>query len=529
MGKKIGIDLGTTYSCVSVVDDMGVVRIVDNVDGEATTPSIVYIDENGGAVVGSAARSEGAMHPECLAERVKNFMGNPDYRFYANGVEYSAAAISTIILKKLIADAEIGLGEEIDGAIITCPAYFGEEAKNATKVAAEAVPLSNGQNLKVLKILDEPTAAAIAYGSSKNEDMNKTVLIYDLGGGTFDCTIMKFDFQGTRKDMQVITTGGNHQLGGKDWDERLTNIFKQKFSEATGADIEEMNQDVELSAWFSENTEEKKKMLTSRDVVSLTPSFNGLKEKVEVTREEFENATCDLLDQTIALVDKMLADKGMTMDQIDEIILVGGSTYMPQVKAKLEATYHKPMAQYEPNKAVAMGAAILAKDFVETKEGEQTSFKNANGEGSIGEICTRSYGVRYYEHDTGEAKVLNMILKDTPKPASASSKDFFGLTINGKPELVDQVEILILENESLDRTTTLDVCNDIYNPEPIVFDGQVPGDRVIYIEMYIDQNSLLSLKLFDTVTGKSYEMHPKRKSDAANLAGLDQASNARIS
>ena len=230
MGKKIGIDLGTTYSCVSYVDDMGVIKIVNNIDNQATTPSIVYFNPDGTSTVGAAARQDGGMDSNLIVERVKNYMGDPNYKFFANGKEYSAAAVSTLILRQLVADAERVIGEEIEGAVITCPAYFGEEARNATKEAGENVVLSNGNKLKVLKILDEPTAAAIAYGNSRQEDMDKTVLIYDLGGGTFDCTVMKLSFHGEERKMEVITTGGNHQLGGKDWDEALTELVRQKFN-----------------------------------------------------------------------------------------------------------------------------------------------------------------------------------------------------------------------------------------------------------------------------------------------------------
>ena len=368
MGKVIGIDLGTTYSCVSYVDNTGVVKIVDNIDGEQTTPSIVYFNPDGTATVGSAARQDGAMNSECLVERVKNYMGNPDYKFYANGVEYSAAAVSTLILRQLVEDAERVIGEEIDGAVITCPAYFGEGAKYATKIAGEKVTLSNGNNLKVLKILDEPTAAAIAYYTYFNRgNIDKTVLIYDLGGGTFDCTVMKLSFCGDKKSMEVITTDGNHRLGGKDWDAVLLNLVCRKYSDITGADVDEMKSDVELMAELSANIEKIKKFLTQRESASVSISFGKQKERVDVTRAEFEDATASLLDQTIAIVNGMLEKKGISMENdIDEILLVGGSTYMPQVRERLTDEYHDiHVCQVEPNKIVSIGAAVVAESIIE--------------------------------------------------------------------------------------------------------------------------------------------------------------------
>ncbi len=543
MSKKIGIDLGTTYSCVSYVDDNGVLRIVDNMEGEQTTPSVVYFDPDGSAVVGSTARAEGAMNPDCLCERVKNFMGNADYRFFANGTEYSSAAVSTLILKKLIADAESAIGEEIDGAVITVPAYFGVEAKNATKFAGENVELSNGKKLNVLRILDEPTSAAIAYADSRKEDMDKTVLIYDLGGGTFDCTVMKLKIASGEKTVSVITTGGNHQLGGKDWDEAFANLVREKFCEETGCDETEMKNDPECVAWFSENIEKAKKMLTSRESTSLTPSFDGQRQKIEVTRQEFDEVTSGKLEETILLVNEMLAAKSMSINDIDEIILVGGSTYMPQVSKKLEQEYGKPLAQYEPNKAVAMGAALVANEY---------SFQNENGEileslsqesGSalsnvlsliettenggtkIGntefiENVTKSYGFRFFDQKAQRNKVLNLIIKDTQKPAYGASADYFSLVFSNDPTPIDSIEILVLESDSLERVVELDICNEIYAEEPIKLENSVPGNTPVSIEMNVDANSLITLKLTDLKNNKTYEMHPRLKSEESNQEGM---------
>lgn len=540
MGKRIGIDLGTTYSCVSFVDDTGVVRIVDNIEGEQTTPSIVFFNPDGSATVGSSARQDGALNPECLVERVKNYMGNPDYRFYdeKNGVEYSAAAVSTLILRQLVSDAERVIGEDIEGAVITCPAYFGEAARNATKMAGENVILQNGSPLKVFKILDEPTAAAIAYGNAHNEDMDKTVLIYDLGGGTFDCTIMKLTFNGDDKEMRVITTGGNHQLGGKDWDAALTDLVCTKFLENTGmdTDIDEMKGDPELKAELSENIEKAKKNLTNREITSVPVSFNGSKERIEITRAEFDNVTADLLSQTISLVDDMLEKKGLSMNDIDEIILVGGSTYMPQVSERLKAEYNKIITSYEPNKAVAMGAALVARDCVEEEEvtvgageiqssevtGEATPVTlidpRTGGSTRVIENCTKSYGLRIYNN--GQAQVLNLILKDTPKPADGSSKSYGGLTITGEPDLVSEVNILVLENDSLEQIVPIEDCAMIYEEEPIAFDGAVPGNNPVAVDLHVDANGIVSLVLSDLNTGKSYNMAPRRLSDEANNEGM---------
>lgn len=541
MGKVIGIDLGTTYSCVSYLDDFGTIQIADNVEGEQTTPSIVYFGADGN-VVGSTARNEAVDNPECLVERVKNHMGNPDYRFVANGTEYSAAAVSTVILKKLIADAETAIGEEIDGAIITCPAYFGDSERNATKVAGENVTLSNGNPLNVMMIVDEPVAAAIAYANSKKEDMSKTVLIYDLGGGTFDCTIMKINIVNGVRTTEVITSGGNHQLGGKDWDAEMTNLIVNKFCDSTGNDPDGMKNDPGAAVMLSEESEKTKKLLTNKPTASARILYNGAQERIEITREEFEDATSMLLDQTIFLVNDMFDKKGMSViSDIDEIILVGGSTYMPQVRSRLENEYNKPISSYEPNKAVAMGAAVLADELAKNpvpvvNPVDDTSNAPDFGAGSLSQVtpggvilkCTKSYGIRFYQN--GEEKVLNLVMKDDPKPTVGHSSDHMpGLTITGSNDLVSEVAILILENEdNQNRIVPREECHEIYVEEPITFAGAVSGSNAVSIDLTVTLDGTVNLVLTDTVTGQSYNMTPKRIGDEANTAGMEQASTTSL-
>ena len=542
MGKKIGIDLGTTYSCVSYVDNMGVVQIAKNFEGEYITPSVVYFNPDGDAVVGSTARSAGAENPELIVERVKNYMGDPNYRFLANEQEYSSAAVSTLILRKLIADAETAIGEEIEGAVITCPAYFGEQAKNATKLAGENVKLQNGQPLKVLKILDEPTAAAIAYGNSRQEDMDKTVLIYDLGGGTFDCTVMKMSFNGSDKQMKVITTGGDHQLGGKDWDAALAELIRQKFCDTTGSDIDNMRND--LDALPPEVVEHAKKDLSARETTFVKVMYDFKKERVEVTKEEFEEVTSYLLAKTILLVNSMLAEKKMSMlSDIDEIILVGGSTRMPQISERLYAEYNKPISSYEPDQAVAMGAALVARDCVEVTTYDTTStgtngaagtltpgivVRGANGETTeISEILNKSYGLRYYNQ--GQPMVLNLVKKDGPKPGTGHSSDVLpNLCFSSDPTPLTQVDILVLENESNDDTVSLDMCSQIYVEEPIQLQGEVPGTHRVSVDLTVDGDSIVTLVLTDLDTGIAYPMKPKRMSDEANQFGMDAVSKMTL-
>lgn len=550
MAKKIGIDLGTTYSVVSYVDDTGVICNVESSEGDKTTPSIVFFDpESTNVVVGSTAREAGALNPECLVERVKNYMGDPNYMKNVNGQNMSACAISSLILKKLVSDAEAWLdarGETIEGAVITCPAYFGDAAREATRLAGEAVELSNGEKLKVLKIMDEPTAAAIAYASSRQEDISKQILIYDLGGGTFDCTIMKLD----NDKYDVITTGGDHKLGGKDWDNALIDYVRGEFCSETGCDEDSMKEDPESVAWFSEMAEKTKKMLTQKDSASMTPSFEGQKAKIEVTLDKFNEITRGLLRQSTSLVDQMLDTAKISIDEIDEIVLVGGSTRMRQVEEELKQHYNKPIVSFDPDKAVSNGAAIMANGLSADIEPDNvgidpsdhilwddfgqpalnnpgTVITDPNGKNRIVfEKCSKSYCIRYYFG--GEEKYQNIVFKDSPKPAIGKVQGF--QVGGGAPgTMVNEITMVIMENISLEKDVEKCVCEELYEEMPLQFAPPVRSDDIVDVELYVDLDGRLTLTLIEAATGIRHEMHPVRKGGQDVIEGLDNVSQFTLS
>lgn len=535
MGKKIGIDLGTTYSCMSYVDDMGVTRIIDSSEGGQTTPSVVYFDpETNEVVVGSTARSEGGMHPECIVERVKNYMGDPGYTLNINGQEYSPAAVSKLILQRLIKDAEIQLGEgEIEGAVITCPAYFGDAAREATKTAGENVVMSNGQTLKVLQILDEPVAAAIRYADSLHEDVQKNILVYDLGGGTFDVAVAKISFVGEKKAVEILTTNGDHQLGGKDWDSALTDYVIYKFCEITGADADEMRNNLDQRQWFSENIEKTKITLTQKERKTLIPKFGGWQEKIEITREIFDAETEGLLNQTIQLLNDMMEKKGLTMsNDIDEILLVGGSTRMPQIERRLQKEYNKPIVFFEPDKAVAMGAALVASglqvDSVDSSDQQDGNvakdfapmdgdmvIRSADGsEIKVSMKCTKSYGIRAIEN--GEFHIANIIMKDSEKPATKTRKDFATQVEN---QLA--LDIRVFENDSLEDTATVEESIEMYESSTVELASGLPAGAPIEVTFDLDKNGILIITVLDVIHNISKQIQPVRIGGNVNNIGME--------
>lgn len=385
MSKYVfGIDLGTTYSCIARVDETGRAEVIKNLEGENTTPSVVAFEDDS-VIVGSDAKEEASIKPETTVLLVKAYMGKKVSMLDYNGDSKMPEEISSYILKKLARDASEQLGVEVKDVVITCPAYFGTAERTATKNAGKIA------GLNVLEIINEPTAAAIYYGCTRKHE-EKTVLVYDLGGGTFDVTVMRINDD----KIEVICSDGDHDLGGKNWDETLMAYLINQFSQKVGYEVEP---DEYLDQRLREMAEKFKKRLTSSTKVSGILEGDGKQEKLSVTREEFDGMTSIYLRETMNKVETVLEIARNKGYKIDEVLLVGGSTRMPQIKETLEEKFGKEKVQFfEPDEAVAKGAAIHAvniyvnnqKNLTE-KDFESEENVKVNIDGDIKELNAKDY------------------------------------------------------------------------------------------------------------------------------------------
>jgi molecular chaperone DnaK (HSP70) len=346
--RVYGIDLGTTYSAIAYVDEHGKPVIVPNQESERITPSVVLFDgEN--VIVGNTAKESAKVEPHKVVSRVKDNMGNPNWVAEVEGKTYKPEEIASFVLRKCVGDAEVGLAleEPITEVVITVPAYFGTEQREATAIAGQLA------GLNVRAVLNEPTAAAISYGLEQADD--QVVLVYDLGGGTFDITMIEIK----DKLIRVICTGGDHRLGGTLWDEAIVVHLAEQFREQTGVDSDPMDDPEVLNDLFLQ-AERGKKTLTQREKAPFRVTHAGQQARVELDRPKFEELTQHLLDRTIELTREMLeeaAKKGY--EQFDKILLVGGSTRMPQVPERVRAEFNVEPESFDPDESVAKGAALF--------------------------------------------------------------------------------------------------------------------------------------------------------------------------
>ena len=351
MAKVIGIDLGTTNSCVAVLEG-GEPVVIPNAEGNRTTPSVVGFAKNGERLVGETAKRQAVTNPERTISSIKRHMGE-DYTVEIDGKKYTPQDISAMILSKLKTDAESYLGEKVTEAVITVPAYFSDSQKQATKDAGKIA------GLDVKRIINEPTAASLAYGLDKEEGSHK-VLVYDLGGGTFDVSILELG-DGV---FEVLATNGDTHLGGDDFDNAIMNYLADTFSQEHGVDL---RQDKMALQRLKEAAEKAKKELSSAQTTNINLPFitvtsdGPLHMNVDLTRAKFDQLTGHLVEKSIEPMKKAMADAGVTNSDIAKVILVGGSTRIPAVQEAVKrVTGKEPFKGINPDECVAVGAAIQA-------------------------------------------------------------------------------------------------------------------------------------------------------------------------
>ena len=351
MSKVIGIDLGTTNSCVAVLEG-GEPQVITNAEGMRTTPSVVAFTKDGDRIVGEPAKRQAVTNADRTIISIKTHMGT-DYKVDIDGKAYTPQEISAITLQKLKADAEAYLGQPVKEAVITVPAYFTDAQRQATKDAGRIA------GLDVKRIINEPTAAALAYGMDKLDE-EKKILVFDLGGGTFDVSILEIG-DGT---FEVLATAGNNRLGGDDFDKVIIDYLADEFKKAEGVDL---RSDKMALQRLKEAAEKAKKELSSTmstniNLPFITATAEGPKHmNIDLSRAKFNELTADLVEKTMGPTKSALADAGLSVSEIDDVLLVGGSTRIPAVQEAVKNFIGKePHKGINPDECVAAGAAIQA-------------------------------------------------------------------------------------------------------------------------------------------------------------------------
>ena len=467
MSKVIGIDLGTTNSCVAVMEG-GDPVVIANSEGSRTTPSVVSFQKDGERLVGQVAKRQAITNPDKTIISIKRHMGT-DYKVDIDGKGYTPQEISAMILQKLKADAESYLGEKVTQAVITVPAYFNDAERQATKDAGKIA------GLEVLRIINEPTAASLAYGLDKQDDSH-TILVYDLGGGTFDVSILELG-DGL---FQVKSTNGDTRLGGDDFDEKIMNYLADNFKKEYGIDLR--NDQMALQR-LKEAAEKAKIELSSSQSTNINLPFitadaTGPKHiNEDLTRAKFNELTRDLVERSLTPMKKALEDAKMSISDIDKVILVGGSTRIPAVvEAVKNFTGKEPSKGVNPDEAVAVGAAIQA--------GVLT--------GDVKDILLLDVTPLTLGIETMGGIATPLIERNTPIPAKKSQ--VFSTAVDNQPSveinIVQGERQMAVDNKSLGRFTLSGIA-----PAP-------RGIPQIEVTFDIDANGIVNVSAKDKGTGK---------------------------
>lgn len=483
-----GIDLGTTYSCISQVDKYDQAVVLRNFEGDATTPSVVYFESETNVIVGKEAKNMLPVEPEKTVSFIKRQIGvDAAFDKATNTTPYhlDPAEISALILKKLVQDAN-DLGdnpEPIKDVVITCPAYFGNKERLQTKQAGEAA------GLNVLGIINEPTAAAISYGLKVDE--RRTILVYDLGGGTFDVTIIVVNGGA----IKVVATGGDHKLGGVDWDTELAKYVLNMFNSQNGTSYEFETLPANAKFDLLLNAENWKKNLTARQTAKINFSFEGKSVNFDLPRETFNAITEERLNDTIEATRKIIdIAKGKGYNNIDEIILVGGSSKMPQIKERVESEFGLPTHINDPDECVAKGAAIYAMNaayaqaIVDYEEnGGERPAPLMIDQTRVVNVTSKTYGLGLVDDMVG-----NMIFANSTLPVSR--KRVFQTVVDNQTAVILPIYESDFTDEEADVTVEARFCTlATEDMSELKLTGNHPRGTEINVTFSIDNEGILSV------------------------------------
>ena len=451
-----GIDLGTTYSCIARLDQNGNPEVIrNNEDNSNTLASVVFFENENNVIVGQVAKDNIETDGHRVVQFVKREIGKPTNRTYEfDDKVYTPVEISALILTRL-KDIVESQGDTIDNVVITVPAYFGLEERSATKQAGELA------GLNVLSLINEPTAAALSYCARQFQE-DRTILVYDLGGGTFDVTIIKMSMteEGGVQKIKVLATGGEDILGGKDWDDKLYDFILRACCEENGLSPEDL--DAETRQDIRSKVEESKRKLSQKEKAKVRIDVNGSRTEIVITRKDFERMTADLVGKTMNYVESTL--QKVPDIEIDTVLLVGGSTYMPMIKEAVEARFPGKVQQHDPDQAVAKGAAIYASMLGLAVENDVTDETSSEPSGEIGEIPTddkraelaakftvedqtpRSFGPGVVDtKGTKPTYILENFIKIGEKMPAIATKTYYPIEDNQ-----ERVRLRAFENMSMD-------------------------------------------------------------------------------
>ncbi len=483
-----GIDLGTTFSALAILNKIGRPEIVPNSEGERITPSAVYFDEDQDATVrvGIEAVNCRQLNPERSIRWIKRHMGDSQWRKQIDNKAWTPEEISGLILKKLKQDGEIE-HSAIEDVVISVPAHFDEVRRKATMDAGKMA------GLNVVGIVNEPVAAALYYATTQN--ISGRVLVYDLGGGTFDVTIMDVEGQ----TIKIICSQGDHALGGVDFDQKILEIFEQTYEKQTGQKLIGNEQE---RAKYEDEAEDVKKTLSRRNVAKKLLYGSAGSARVEITRQDFEEAIESLIGRTEMLIDVSLEEAGCTGDQIDQVLLVGGSTRIPFIQNRLTEKFGKaPRVAVNVDECVALGAAIHAGLTQLRDRPDQVESGIAAGlkDIKLKDVCNHSYGTLCapIDEQTGKHVIRNSILlkKNTPLPCQ-STQTFYTMS-EGQTEL----QVTITQGEDDDPDFVNKIATEVFELPP-----DRPANRPIQVRYSYDLNQRMHCCFQDEESGRVLEV-----------------------